>query len=136
MYNTLEKASRVSAGFGHDTVVINGLTIFTSTIRVLRDSPMYYAMAHLFETGKLKRPNTETSRSKAGSHKIYMTYRWATSDVYTSSSVIQTLNLAKAMVLEMEAWRLRTGEFHWVPEWYNTIGSSIPQHMVDDDLPF
>lgn len=134
------KASRVSAGFGHDTTTVNGLTVYTSTIRTLIESPMYYAIDTILFQQSMSVPNSTSVNMDRKNYRDYVTFRWADTDRENAQNTIQCLNLAKAMVLEMEAWRLRIGDFRWEPHWLTEAKERRHGKATDlcdgDDLPF
>lgn len=105
------------------------------------ESPMYYAIDTVLFQQCMSMPNSVSINTNKN-YREYVTFRWADTNAGNARNTIEVLNMAKAMVLEMDAWRLRIGDFRWEPEWL--IDAKVRKHgnktdesnYLGDDLPF
>ena len=142
MQNTNAKAKTTSAAFGYGSQELDGFKVYTVKLRTKRMSLLDLCLMYHVDMGVLndvsvRKYTTERFRS-------YTAYVHVTTDRERHMTVRKFMDLARAMVHDVQATRLVTGDYEYLPQCLKDIIQrqwvvETPRYQEpfgNDDLPF
>jgi hypothetical protein len=149
MQNTNAKAKTTSAAFGYGSQDIDGISVYTIKLRAKRMGLLDLAINHQMFMGML--PGIMVRRGLGKNGRDYTRYVHVTTNHREHMDMRQAMNMARAMVHDVESSRLVMGMREWLPdymievidrdytmrrEYYGVSDLGYREAFGNDDLPF
>lgn len=149
MQNTNAQAKTTSAAFGYGSQDIDGFSVYTIKLRTKRMGLLELAIYHQMFMGLL--PGIMVRRSLGKNGRDYTRFVHVTTDFTKHLDMRQAMNMARAMVHDVESSRLVMGQREWLPdymiqvidrdytmrrEYYGVSDYGYREAFGNDDLPF
>lgn len=142
MQNTNAKAKTTSAAFGYGSQEIDGFKVYTVKLRTKRSGLLDLCLRYHVDMGVMN--DVRVNRYMTKRFRSYTAYVHVTSDYERHMSVRKFMDLARAMVHDVQATRLVTGDYEYLPQCLKDIiqrdwMQETPRYTEpfgNDDLPF
>ena len=128
-FNSLSKGDRsISSAFGMQSIMLNGLTIYTFKMRTLKYGMMNRAFNYVRNT-EAEIPVMLTSETEK-KYRTYITYKYATTDSKVAAEITKAWNTAAGYVLMYKADQ-KLGTSNCPKFWTDSS-----DYLSADELPF
>ena len=142
MQNTNAKAKTTSAAFGYGSQKFDGFKVYTIRLRTKRRGLLDLSLMHQVHMGVLNDVSVRKYMTARG--RMYTAYVHVTTDHAKHMDVRKFMDLARAMVHDVQASRLVMGEYEWMPQYLWDVierERSVKEPVYkeafgNDDLPF
>ena len=142
MQNTNAKAKTTSAAFGYGSQELDGFKVYTIRLRTKRKGLLDLSLMHSVHMGVLNDVSVRKYMTARG--RMYTAYVHVTTDHAKHMDVRKYMDLARALVHDVQATRLVIGEYEWMPQCLLEVldreremrGPVYKEAFGNDDLPF
>ena len=142
MQNKNAQAKTTSAAFGYGSQELDGFKVYTVKLRTKRMGLLDLCLMHHVHLGVIS--DVSVRRYMTQRFRSYTAYVHVTTDHERHMDVRKFMDLARAMVHDVQATRLVTGEYDYLPrclkevierEWVIET-PTYQEPFGNDDLPF